>query len=169
MNGKHKELQQTAIRWLYKRGCNVFAEEVPTWNGIADALGVKTDATDTVYYIEAKASRSDLLGKKQKFCCKRVDEVFKQGIYRDKKCFDYFKGMVKYEYPNNIDFFYFIIADGITIDQNLYPLWGVIDERGKVIRKAKRMSKKENSSNLIINIAHILVYKVFGKMYQMDL
>jgi len=62
---KHKQLQRTATYWLYLKGCSIFAEEVPTQNGIADALGIVT-RNDTVYYIEAKASRSDLCCKKQK-------------------------------------------------------------------------------------------------------
>ena len=42
MTETHKQLQDTAIRWLYQVGCNVFAKEVPTQNGIADALGIKS-------------------------------------------------------------------------------------------------------------------------------
>jgi hypothetical protein len=65
MTDKHKDLQEAAIRRLYDFGCNVFAKEVPTGNGIADALGVKS-STGNVYYIECKASRSDLICLKQK-------------------------------------------------------------------------------------------------------
>ena len=90
MTDKHKELCQTAINWLYKKNCSVFANEVPTWNGIADAIGVKrspnydyekqdVDFDNTVYYIEAKASRSDLLCFKQKCVYKRTEEVLKCG------------------------------------------------------------------------------------------
>jgi len=66
---KHKELCQTAIKWLYQKGCSIFGNEIPTWNGTADALGIITNQRpynkpDTVYYIEAKASRSDLLCRK---------------------------------------------------------------------------------------------------------
>ena len=67
MKEKHAQLQDVAIGWLYGVGCSIFAKEVPTQNGVADALGVKTrNGKDDVYYIEAKVSRSDLICKKQK-------------------------------------------------------------------------------------------------------
>lgn len=164
-NSKHKELQQTAINWLYARGCSVFAEEVPTWNGIADALGVRThDRDHTIYYIEAKASRSDLLCKKQKAYYKRTEEVFEIGVMKE----SVFDGAHTYEYPNDIDFFYLIIAEGVKVEPTLYPLWGVINENGIVIRKAKRLKKTKDSLDLITDIAHVLVYKVFGKMYAVE-
>lgn len=159
---KHQQLQRTAINWLYCIGCSVFAEEVPTWNGVADALGVRTrDQGHTAYYIEAKASRSDLLSLKQRACYKRTEEVVKSGIFKQ----SIFAGASFYEYQNNIDFFYFIVADGVEVEPSLYPLWGVINEYGKVIRKAKRLKKTKDSLDLITNMAHVLVYKVFGKLY----
>ncbi len=152
---KHKELCKTAIYWLYKRGCSIFANEVQTWNGIADALGIITrdglEGKETIYYIEAKTSRSDLLSPKQKACCLRTTAEFSD-IYPN----------------NNIDFFYFIIADGIKFENSLYPGWGIINKDGKVIRKAKHMEKNKDSKDsidLVVDIAHILVYKTFGKMY----
>ena len=53
---KHKELCQMAIDWLYTRHCSVFANEVPTWNGIADAIGIITNGKPTVYYVECGKS-----------------------------------------------------------------------------------------------------------------
>ncbi len=161
MNDKHKQLQDMAISWLYHRGCSVFAKEVPTWNGNADALGVITGYKLTSYYIEVKTSRIDLLCRKQKACYKRTEEVVKSGVLKE----SIFGGRVNYEYPNDIDFFYFIVVDDVKVEPSLYPLWGVINENGTVIRKARRLKKTRDSSGLIINVAHVLVYKVFGKMY----
>jgi len=63
---KHAQLQDMAINWLYARG-PIFAKEVPTFNGVADAIGIKTqDGKNDVYYLECKASRSDLICLKQK-------------------------------------------------------------------------------------------------------
>lgn len=170
---KHQQLQETAIRWLYERNCSAFAQEVPTWNGVADALGIITSGRayskeDIVYYIEAKASRSDLLSFKQRQVYQRTQELHSQAQVKELKM--YFGQQKDFSYKNNIDFFYFIVADGVNIEEGLYPLWGVINEQGKVIRKATRMKKEkdifENSNHdLMLQIAHVLVYKVFGKMY----
>ncbi len=167
MTNKHKELQQTAINWLYNRGCSIFANEVPTWNGYADALGIITRDKPVVYYIEAKASRADLLCSKQKYINKRVEEVYKNGNFEDKKKKLFYQGIVAYEYPNDIDYFYLIVADECKIQATDYPLWGVINESGTVIRKAKKMLKKKDEKELSQSIAHVLVYKVFGKIYSL--
>lgn len=65
MTETHRQLQDIARRWIYGVGCNVLAKEVPTENGIADALGIKSGKED-VYHVECKASRADLICKKQK-------------------------------------------------------------------------------------------------------
>ena len=151
---KHNELSETAIRWLYGRGCSVFANEVPTCNGIADAIGVITSQRmygkdDVVYYIEAKASRSDLVCLKQRAAYQRTQ----YSPHHD-------------NHGNYIDFFYLIVADGVKVEPTLYPSWGVINEGGRVIRKAKNMKKKNyDTRDLLTNIAHVLVYKVHGKLY----
>ena len=169
MNRKHAELQDVAIGWLYGKGCSVFAKEVPTWNGIADAVGVVTNQRayqkpDRAYYIEAKASRSDLLCLKQKSCYKRTEGLLLNSISKEKQV--RFGMEVEFSYPNDIDYFYFIVADGVGVEPTLYPLWGVMDERGKVLRKAKKMKKiNDTSLKLITDIAHVLVYKNFGKLY----
>lgn len=172
---KHDELCNTAINWLYARGCSVFAQEVPTRNGVADALGIVTyQGRERVYYVEAKASRSDLICPKQRGVYARSVEAFAQFcplhifktqqdqaktceacIYRTRT------------YDNHIDYYYLIVADGVKVEDTLYPEWGVIDERGRVIRKAKRIKRTENFNHreYIQDIAHVLVYKVFGKLY----
>lgn len=152
---KHKQLTRTALWWLYERGCSCFAEEVPTRNGIADALGVITRAGEQrVYYIEAKQSRSDLICKKQKGC-------YEQSLF----------GEVKYSYAypvpqlHDVDYYYLIVADGVKVEPELYPEWGVLDERGKVLRRAKRMRKADGIAQHVEAIAHALVYRHYGKMY----
>lgn len=147
----HKELSLKAIFWLYERGCSVFANEVPTKNGIADALGVVTDwggNGKTSYYIEAKASRSDLICKKQKTC-------YERSILANE---------TEYGCPG-IDFYYLIVDEGIMVENSLYPQWGVINSKGAVIRRAKRFKHNVNRNALVTAIAHVLVYKVFRKLY----
>ena len=155
---KHKELQNTAIRWLYARGCCVFGQEVPTrYGGIADAIGVvvRDERTvtpegvrwlpkETVYYFEAKASRSDLICAKQK------------GIYENS---------ISPRLEKEFDFCYLIVADGVKVEPSLYPTWGVMTEHCEIIRRAKRQKRTQPASIIIKNIAHVLVYKVFGKLY----
>lgn len=168
MTEKHAQLQDIAISWLYQRGCSVFAKEVPTWNGIADAAGVVTNqrrytGKDTSYYIEAKASRSDLICLKQKACYKRTEGLYMKDVATENKL--YFGEPHLWEYPNDIDYFYFIVADGVTVEKELYPLWGVISEKGRVIRRATKLKKRKETLDLITEIAHVLVYKHFGKLY----
>lgn len=193
---KHKELQHTAIRFLWSKGCSVFAEEVPTENGIADALGIQTRTEKcTVYYIEAKISRSDLLCLKQKSVynrsigdskatCSEHNTIRQYDIFYQKKKLSKEDKQSIFSQSNNcsmcnairkqhneiyrdtgIDFYYFIVSDNIKIEPELYPQWGVIDERGNIIRRAKRMKREKDSKSLIAAVAHVLVYKVFGKLY----
>lgn len=184
---KHHELQNTAIRWLYARGCSVFAQEVPTRNGIADALGVISRFGDEkVYYIEAKASRSDLICAKQKGVYKRsvskcrkycsVHELMSGKGYIQRYGEERVMAEIKEcancnamppVYDNNIDLYYLIVADGVKVEKELYPEWGVIDERGKVTRRAKKIERSEvfDHKHYFEAIAHVLVYKHFGKLY----
>lgn len=169
-------MQITAITWLYELGCSIFANEVPTQNGNADALGIKKNG-DT-YYIECKASRSDLICPKQKRCYassvgqeihRCLFHSFKMGekIMNDgwESC-DHCKVLETTRFDTGIDFYYLMVADGVMVEQSLYPTWGVIDERGKLLRRAKRMVKKpEQVRELTESIAHVLVYKVYGKLY----
>lgn len=189
MSAKHKELQETAIRWLFDHNCSVFAKEVPTQNGNADALGIKTprQGRATVYYIEAKASRSDLICLKQK-------QVYNRsvGAFREETCYmhhmqrprqDSFLAITQEEYDEamrnceeckelrrkagdtGVDFYYLIVADGVKVEDTLYPSWGVINERGEIIRRAKKMKREGEAHDLVKNVAHVLVYKCFGKLY----
>lgn len=156
VKGKHDELCNTAIVWLHARGCQAFAQEVVTWNGIADALGIKGD---DVYYIEAKASRADLICKKQR----GIDAW----IQRSKQVEAMGDNPRAHWFRNDVDFFYFIIADGVKFEDTLYPDWGIINEHGAVIRRAKRQKKFAGIGveKLLRAIAHALVYKVYGRLY----
>jgi hypothetical protein len=164
-NTKHKQLETSAIAWLYKNGCDVFTTECRLPNGeVADALGVKrvrkpkkvvqedgsyrweAEYTDSIYLIEAKASRSDLICYKQALCYRRS--------VRKPLC----------------DFYYLIVASKVTVEDDLYPRWGVINEQGIVVRKAKRMNKALRFraawyKDVVRLIAHSLVYRTFGKLY----
>lgn len=184
MKSKHKELQEVAIRWLYATGCSVFAKEVPTMNGNADALGIKTlHGKDDIYYIEAKASRSDLICKKQKriyanaigvedaWCWMHDPKMYRSMFEGDDRskgwedC-DQCKKAKEGRGDTGIDFYYIIVAHGVKVEKALYPAFGVLDEDGNVLRKAKRMTRNERTNrDLIVAVAHVLVYKVFGKMY----
>lgn len=144
----HKQLQDMAIYWLYDRGCYVFAQEVPFGGEFVDAIGIKYKEYQKldfdIYTIEAKASRSDLVCEKQKHC--------------------YWRSIKR---PHT-DFYYLIVADGVDVEALLYPLWGVMNEHGKIIRRAKRLkpeNKEQLHKGLMRELAHVLVYKVFGKLY----
>ena len=186
MTTKHKDLCDTALLWLYGRGCSVFAKEVPTRNGIADALGIMTrHGQEKVYYIEAKASRSDLICLKQKCVYKRsvsdygarctFHETNEQTSLLNKsfkdthaticpECIERNQNL----YDNHIDYYYLIVADGVKVEPELYPEWGVINQKGEVVRKAKRIKRTPNydPTHYLVNIAHVLVYKAYGKIYQ---
>jgi hypothetical protein len=181
MTDKHKHLQAVAIQWLYGRGCHAFAKEVPTSNGNADALGIKAprDKKHTVYYIEAKASRSDLICMKQRLCYLKSVGARKERCYyhtvrdkmthlREKDPLEECPQCLQIEQKNGdtgIDYYYLIVADGVKVEDHLYPEWGIISENGTTLRKAKCMKREGDTQKLMLNIAHVLVYKVFGKLY----
>ncbi len=179
MKEKHAQLQDIAIRWLYGVSCSIFAKEVPTINGVADALGVKTlHGKDDVYYLECKASRSDLICKKQKavyqiatgmvekrcyiHSWKQLDSTLREGWESCDQC----KELAESAGDTGVDFYYIAVADGVTVEPELYPMFGVIDGRGTILRKAKRMQRNERANrDLIVSVAHVLVYKSYGKLY----
>jgi hypothetical protein len=183
MKETHKELQDVALRWLYSRNCSVLAKEVPTRNGVADALGIHTiSGKERVYYVEAKASRSDLICAKQKLVYRNaVGDVEKWCWEHDPTMYrsmfegqDRSKGWEtcsrcieekKATGDTGIDFYYIIVAEGMEVEATLYPHFGVINHKGEVIRKAKRMKREGDIQQLLINTAHVLVYKAYGKLY----
>jgi hypothetical protein len=63
-----------------------------------------------------------------------------------------------------------MVANNVTVEDDLYPRWGVINEQGIVVRKAKRMNKALGFraawyKDVVRVIAHSLVYRTFGKLY----
>ena len=80
----HAELSRTAIGWLYEKGCSIFTNEIPTWNGIADAIGVVTnqrplgkdykklanDCRKKVLELVHRAGTSHITRKEKKFTCR---------------------------------------------------------------------------------------------------
>lgn len=178
MTDKHKQLQDAAIRRLYAFGCSAFAKEVPTANGVADALGVMK-RTGNVYYIECKQSRSDLICKKQKDVYAEAVGVTVQLCYfhqytsatnpaeqEERDACDRCKTLETLKGVTHIDFYYIMVADGITVEDTLYPSFGVLDERGNILRKAKRMKRLDHDNLQTLEaIAHVLVYKAYGRLY----
>jgi len=120
---KHLLLKQVAMRWLQSTGCVAWVFEVSFYDiGIVDVCGLKKGG-DT-YVIEAKVSTSDL----------RND--FKSKIY-------------KYERSKQIDFIYYIVADGVDTS-NLPMFIGLLNESGKVTRKASRRRPKQKSDKEVM-------------------
>ncbi len=184
----HKALSDTALLWLYARGCSVYAKEVPTRNGIADALGIMTrHGQEKVYYVEAKAGRSDLICEKQKCVYARSVRHNKNycpyhTIVVENKMYQrhYGKEQLQKEasecenckalppvYDLHIDQYYLIVADGVTVEPELYPMWGVINQKGEVVRRAKKIPRTDtfDHKHYLESIAHVLVYKAYGKFY----
>jgi len=156
-NHKHKLLKQVALRWVQKTGCVVFATEVQ-WHfcGIPDAVGMKADGG--VYIVEAKDTTSDL----------RSD--FKPRGWRGVKPYVMEDGLVigsklwKFKISYDYDFLYYIVSD--CVDTSMLPKWvGIIDERGRVRRNAKRRQKSRTEKNRTKNfetMARKLSWKAFG-------
>lgn len=185
MTDKHKQLCDQALWWLYAKGCSVYAKEVPTRNGIADALGIMTrQGKEKVYYIEAKASRSDLICAKQQSVYRRsIDGHLKKrcdyhttafkDLWGEEQRDEYGKACgecilrQKNAYNLGVDYYYLIVADTVKVEPELYPEWGVLNEKGEVMRRAKKMPRPEHYDHRLYleNIAHVLVYKAYGKMY----
>lgn len=179
MTDKHKELQEIAIRWLYGVGCSVFAKEVPTKNGNADALGIRTRGKrEVVYYLEAKVSKGDLNSEKQKMVYRTsIGDIEAWCGYHNP---NYYRGLARsagwescaecldaksHIGDTGIDFYYLIISNNLKIPDDLYRGWGVINEEGRIIRKAKRMRREFDTKHLMESISHVLVYKVYGRLY----
>jgi hypothetical protein len=142
MTEKHAQLQNTAIKRLYAfRLLGVRkAKEVLTQSGVTDARGVKTvNSKNDVYYIEAKASRSDLICRKQKeiynvavgvreewrwqhdpdiyrsmFADKGVDRTI--GWEGCERC----TTLKETRADTGIDFYHLIVADGVQVEPSLY-------------------------------------------------
>lgn len=141
---KHKLLKQVGMRWAQSVGCVAFAFEVSySFIGIVDVMGVKTNGD--VYVIEAKISASDF----------RSD--FKEKRYRMPK-------IERFEKSSKVDFVYYIVADGI--DTGCLPAFiGILNEHGRVIRRAKRRDRVRTDKTKLdsfLLIAKALSWRKYG-------
>jgi len=124
---KHKHLKKVAIGWLANKiKCTIFAEELEIYPKDPDAYGIKSN--DDCYYIECKATQEDLMGGLQR--------KFNKNLFELK--------MTKHRFI--ADFFYFVLADGLDI-KDKYPHWGIINEHGEVVRRAKRIPRCDEQQN----------------------
>lgn len=133
----HNALKLRAILWLYGNSCSIFAEELNCgYFGIADVAGVKPNGDG--YYIEVKATSSDLKSRKQKRIYERTLD-------------EHMIGKV-----NGFDFYYLMVPKPLVEETiKLYPRWGVIDHGQSVVHRTKRMPiNKEQRSELPIALAH---------------
>ena len=61
----HNELQKEGIYWLYKQGCEFFADEVGYKGEVLDVVGIKKNG-DTLL-VEVKATKDDLEKARQEY------------------------------------------------------------------------------------------------------
>jgi hypothetical protein len=128
-SSKHKLLKHTALRWLQKTGCVAFACEMSYATiGIVDASGIKTNGD--VYIVEAKASNRDMRSDTRPRPMRYYPRKKESKIDRIRR-------------SPHVDFVYYIVADGV--DTALPPFIGIIDESGRVRRKAKRRNRRRGS------------------------
>jgi len=129
-NHKHKLLKQVALRWVRSVGCICFACEVRWYFcGIPDVVGIK--ANGDVYIVEAKDSHADL-----------ATDFYLTFTPKGRKRT---KGM-KLESSRDVDFVYYILSD--WVDSRVLPEWiGIIDEHGRVQRRAKRREISRTRQN----------------------
>lgn len=137
-------LEIVGLQWLFKNNCVAMATEcqLSVWGGIADIVGVK--ANGSVYYLEVKSSKRDLHSWKQK----RVDAQLSTIMFN------------KLTHP--YDFTYFVLAAGLSLADDEYPEWGVINSSGEVVRKAKRRKYIiKDMMEIWKKIAHTCTYRAY--------
>lgn len=135
---EHHRLKQIALRWLQRNGCVAFACEV-TWSflGIIDAAGIKRGGD--VYLVEAKVSTSDLKADSKR------RKSWKMSVWK------------------SYDFMYYIISD--VVDASLIDDWiGILDQHGRVQRKAKRQSRSGTRDTYkdLCTIASACSWRAYG-------
>lgn len=122
---KHKLLKQVGLRWIQGVGCVAFACEMRyDFIGIVDVAGIK--ANGDVYIVEAKASSSDMRSD-MKDKGRRSPK-----IYRIQNC-------------SVVDFVYYIVADTVTVPDHFPDFIGIIDESGRVQKRATRRVRPRTS------------------------
>lgn len=142
---KHKQLKQVALRWLQRTGCVVFATEVSFgFLGIVDVAGLKSSGD--VYIVEAKTTTADLRndGRRRK--------NWKLMNTRD------------------VDFIYYIVSDDVntsSLDDGI----GILDENGRVVKKAKRRHTNKNYTTKERNamrFAKSLSWRMYGHVIRQE-
>jgi hypothetical protein len=148
---KHKLLKQIGMRWLQGTGCVAFAFEVSFYGiGIVDVMGLKE--TGDVYVVEAKTSRSDLANDFHEY-------AYAYGFKHSK-----LSKIGKYESSSQVDFVYYIVADGVDTSQ-LPAFIGILTEAGVVARRAKRRLRAKTEKKKLdsfIKIAKALSWRKYG-------
>ena len=120
----HKILKQVALRWVQKTGCVAFVCEMSIdYIRTCDVAGIK--ANGDVYIVEAKASTADMRSD-TKDSRRNVSKVY------------------RLLHSTLIDFAYYIIADGVVIPDDFPDFIGILDQNGRVRRKAKRRERVHN-------------------------
>jgi hypothetical protein len=151
---KHKLLKQVAMRWLQSTGCVAFAFEVSFYSiGIVDVMGLK-ECGDT-YIVEAKASYGDL-----------KNDMREHGYrYRYGGKYSKLSKVDKIERSTQMDFVYYIVADGIDISE-LPVFIGILNEAGAVKRRAKRRRQEAKNDRdklaSFVKIAKALSWRKYG-------
>jgi len=114
----HKKLQEDAVYWLYKNGCEIFADEVGVDGGyIIDVVGIKRNG-DT-FCVEVKATQEDL------------DKARQEGYSQTNHFFNYH---------------YLYLPIELEL-KNAWDGWGIVRDF-KSIRKAKRQTSHLHFSEL---------------------
>jgi len=133
---KHLLLKQVAMRWLQSTGCVAWVFEVSFYDiGIVDVCGLKKGGD--VYVVEAKISNSDLkndfkgTGRRHGFKYSKLSKIY------------------KYEVSKQVDFIYYITADGVDTS-DLPTFIGLLDESGRIKRRAGRRRPKEKSDKEVM-------------------
>ena len=117
----HKTLKQIALRWVQSVGCVAFACEMSfAYIGIVDVAGIK--ANGDIYIVEAKAFNSDMRSD-MKFARRRPPKID------------------RIQNSSAIDFVYYIVADAVEIPDGFPDFIGVLDESGRVRKRAIRRAR----------------------------
>lgn len=121
----HKILKQVGLRWIQGVGCVAFACEMGYgFIGIVDVAGIKSNGD--VYIVEAKASSSDM------------QSDMKDKGRRSPKIY-------RIQNSTGVDFVYYIIADAVVIPDGFPSFIGIIDESGRVQKRATRRARPHTS------------------------
>lgn len=121
----HKILKQVALRWVQQTGCVAFVCEMSIgYIGIVDVAGIK--ANGDVYIVEAKASNADMRSD-MKDSHRRASKIY------------------RITHSSMVDFVYYILADAVNTPGGLPDFIGILDQNGRVRRKAKRRERLHNA------------------------